>query len=110
MRNFVKPPKYVKLLAKAAKYYNIEIIYSHPKNVDINKEVINGLTLQNNEWCDVEISAPEYIDLNSYCYKYKNVIAFLKKEKHIIKCKRFWLETKALQYIAPRWGICKIYP
>lgn len=110
MRNFVKPPKYVKLLAKAAKYYNIEIIYSHPKNVDINKEVINGLTLQNNEWCDVEISAPEYIDLNSYCYKYKNVIAFLKKKSILLNARGFGSKQKLYNTLLQDGEFAKYIP
>ncbi|WP_080872509.1 YheC/YheD family protein [Oceanobacillus timonensis] len=110
MRNFTKPPEYVKLLAKAAKYYDIELIYSHPKNVDINKEVINGLTLHNNVWRDIEISVPAYIDLNSYSYKYKNVIAFLKKKSTLLNPKGFGSKLKIYNTLIEDGEFAKYIP
>ncbi|WP_077601535.1 YheC/YheD family protein [Oceanobacillus sojae] len=110
MRNFKNPPEYVKLLAKAAKYYNIEVIYSHPKNVDITKEIINGYTLHHNKWREIEIPVPAYIDLNSYCYKYKNVAAFLKKKSTLLNTKGFGTKLKLYNTLIEDGTFAKYIP
>ncbi|MFD1064434.1 YheC/YheD family protein [Oceanobacillus locisalsi] len=110
MRVFKKPPKYVKLLAKAAKYYNIDLIYSHPKDVDVGNEVINGLILQNNVWRQVELPAPPYIDLNSYCYKYKDVITFLKKKSTLLNPKGFGTKQKVYNTLMEDGEFAKYLP
>ncbi|MFD1416296.1 YheC/YheD family protein [Oceanobacillus jeddahense] len=110
MRNFTKPPEYVKLLAKAAKYYQIEVIYSHPKNVDVDKEVINGFTLHDNKWREIEIPVPAYIDLNSYCYKYKNVAAFLKKKSTLLNLKGFGSKLKLYNTLIEDGTFAKYVP
>ncbi|MEF3330105.1 YheC/YheD family protein [Oceanobacillus oncorhynchi] len=110
MRNFINPPEYIKLLVKSAKYYNVDVIFSHPKNVDLDNEVIHGLTLKNNEWHDIDIPIPEYIDLNSYCYKYKNVITFLRKKSTLLNPKGFGSKQKIYNTLIKDGEFAKYVP
>lgn len=89
MRNYKSPQKFVRLLAKTAKYYNIDLVYCHPLDVDIKKEILHGKVLENNIWVEKEVPIPAYIDLNSYCYKYKAVTNFLKTKSKLSAPARF---------------------
>ncbi|WP_085506194.1 YheC/YheD family protein [Thalassobacillus devorans] len=83
MRIFKKPPKFARLLSKTSKYYNIEIVYAHPEDVNIEQEVIHGQVLVDNEWVEKDVPIPPYIDLNTYCYRYKEEMKFLKERSHL---------------------------
>ncbi|WP_404455545.1 YheC/YheD family protein [Oceanobacillus kapialis] len=78
MRNYKEPGKFVALLSKAAKYYGIRVIYCQPTDVNMSRKTINGKVLLNNEWVEEELPLPYYIDLNTYCFKYKEISTYLK--------------------------------
>lgn len=79
MRNGRKPFKYVRLLAKASKYNDIDIVYFCPRDVNIEKKTVNGYFLINNKWIKKEAPLPTYIDTTPYCLKNKKVLKFLKE-------------------------------
>ncbi len=94
MRNRRKPSKYARLLSKAAKYYGIDLIYCHPTDIDIEEEIIHGKMLRNNEWVPKDVSIPPFIDLSSYCYKYKKEIRFLKERSLLSSYGKFGSKEK----------------
>ncbi|WP_236939119.1 YheC/YheD family protein [Evansella clarkii] len=79
MRNKKNPKKFTKLVAKATKYYGIDLIYFSPIDVDIKKEVINGKKLVDGKWESIQVPPPPFIDFSSYCFKHKEIVSFLKK-------------------------------
>ncbi|MFC3039967.1 YheC/YheD family protein [Virgibacillus xinjiangensis] len=79
MRNNRKPFKMVRLLAKACAYYDIDLVYFHAKDIDLEKEIIHGKMLINNKWITKEISPPPFVDISPYCFKYEEEFQFLKK-------------------------------
>ncbi|MFD1020154.1 YheC/YheD family protein [Thalassobacillus hwangdonensis] len=83
MRIFKKPMKFAKLLAKSSKFHGIELVYAHPEDVDMETETIHGKVLVDDRWIDKEIPIPPYIDLNTYCFRYKEVIKFLNERSYI---------------------------
>lgn len=94
MRNRRKPSKYARLLSKAAKYYGIDLIYCHPTDINTDKEIIHGKILRNNKWVPKNVSIPPFIDLSSYCYKYKKEIKFLKERSLLSSYGRFGSKEK----------------
>ncbi len=78
MRNYKQPGQFVTLLSKAAHYYNVRVIYCQPTDVDIISKTVYGKVLIKNKWVDIELPIPYYIDLNTYCFKYKEITNFLK--------------------------------
>lgn len=83
MRNSRIPFKLARLLAKACKYYDIDVVYFTPRDVDIEQEIIHAKYLINNKWVKREILVPPFIDCSPYSFKYKEVINFL-DEKSIL--------------------------
>ncbi|MFD2628883.1 YheC/YheD family protein [Oceanobacillus kapialis] len=79
MRNYKQPAKFVTLLSKAAKYYGIRIVYCQPADVNMAQKTVTGKVLINNEWVKKEVPLPYYIDLNTYCFRFKEIITFLKE-------------------------------
>lgn len=79
MRNSRIPFKLTRLLAKACKYYDIDVVYFTPKDVDIEHEIIHAKFLIQNKWVEREITVPPFIDCSPYSFKYKEVIRFLEK-------------------------------
>ncbi|MFA1821436.1 YheC/YheD family protein [Virgibacillus oceani] len=81
--------KTTKLLAKACKYYDIDLIYFNENNVDLDKEIIYGKKLVNNKWETIEMKEiPPYIDIQPYFFKFKDLIKFLKKRSKLSINKR----------------------
>lgn len=83
MRNNPRPFGFVRILAKTSKYNNIDLVYFSPRDVDIEKEKINGKFLINNKWVPKEISVPTFVDASPYSFKHKKVIDFLKRNSTI---------------------------
>src|SRR5699024_3975671 len=78
MRNNPKPFKIARLMAKASKYYNIDLVYFSPHEVDIENELINAKFLVDNKWIEQKITVPPFIDGSPYSLKHKKVIDFLR--------------------------------
>ncbi|WP_251047279.1 YheC/YheD family protein [Oceanobacillus sp. ISL-74] len=110
MRNFKKPFEFVRLLAKTSKYYGIDIVYCHPSDVDTENARINGKILINNKWEPINISIPEYIDLNAYCYKYKDTINYLKEKTLLSSPRRFGSKQSVYKKIIDDGQFAKIVP
>lgn len=80
MRGYRRPNKFVRVLAKACGYYNIELVYFNPHDVNIDEGIIQGKILKNNRWTTVDMNVPAYIDITPYVFKHRNVIKFLKSK------------------------------
>lgn len=80
MRNSAQPNRLVELTAKISKYYNTEIVYMRPKDIDINAGKVNGQILVNDDWHEVVMEIPPIIDISPYCFKRRNkkVIDYLR--------------------------------
>lgn len=84
MKKLEKPNKNFKLLAKACKYYDIDLIYFNKHSVDLDNEIITGKKLINNKWKDIEIKElPPYIDIMPNFFRNKDLINFLKERTHL---------------------------
>lgn len=94
MRNYKKPQKFVRVLAKASSYYNIELVYCHPLDVDKENHIIHGQTLYKNKWIKKDIKVPQYIDINSYCYKYKDIMNYLNEFSILSSARKFGSKEK----------------
>ncbi|BAC14869.1 YheC/YheD family protein [Oceanobacillus iheyensis] len=110
MRNYKKPFEFVRLLAKASKYYGIDIIYCHPSQVDTTEGKISGKILLNNRWESITVPIPEYIDLNAYCYKYKETIDYLKKKSTLSSPRRFGSKESVYKKLIDDGQFAKIVP
>lgn len=72
MRNSLKPTYFAKLTAILCKTHEIDLIYLRPRDIDINKNQINGKMFIDNKWINVETDLPAFIDISPYCFKAKN--------------------------------------
>ncbi|MFG6119283.1 YheC/YheD family protein [Thalassobacillus sp. B23F22_16] len=82
MRTFKKPKEFVKLLAKTTKYHGIDLVYFHPKDIDMERNVVNGKVLVDNKWVTKEVPVPPFVDVTVYSFKYKEQIKFLRKHSY----------------------------
>ena len=99
MRNRRKPAKFARLLSKAAKYYGIDLIYCHPTEINMEEEIIHGKILKHNKWVKKDISIPPFIDLSSYCYKYKEEMKFLKERSILSSYGKFGSKEKVYKML-----------
>lgn len=99
MRNFKEPPEIAYLTAKMSKYYNIEIIYLTPQDIDIEKHEANGKILVGEEWVQHTVEIPKLIDIARYCYKKKNrkVIQYLQKNVYLTDNRKNPINKEKLQ-------------
>ncbi|MEC5425926.1 YheC/YheD family protein [Virgibacillus sp. C22-A2] len=72
MTNFNRPTRLAELTAIICKYYDIEVIYLRPRDVNIEEDKVRGKVLVNNSWLSIETEIPPFIDIAPYCYKRKN--------------------------------------
>lgn len=72
MRNFTTPPYMAKLTAMLCKYQEIDLIYMHPRDVNIETNMVRGKIFINNKWQNIETELPPFIDISAYCFKKKN--------------------------------------
>lgn len=87
MRNIKKPQEFVRLVAKTTKYNDIDLVYFTANDVDMERELINGLILINNKWVRKAVPIPPFIDINVYCFKYKKVVNYLRSKSTLSSAK-----------------------
>jgi len=73
------------LTAKLCAYHDLMLIYMHPSDVDIEKHKVKGKIYLNDEWEEVEVDIPKFIDISPYCFKRKNreIIRYLKERTQL---------------------------
>ncbi|GEN46683.1 YheC/YheD family protein [Alkalibacillus haloalkaliphilus] len=79
MRNSRKPKDFFKLLSQACAHYDLTLVYFSPKDVDMDRGTANGKVLVNDVWEEREVEIPRFIDVSTFCYKYKSVLKYLKE-------------------------------
>ncbi|WP_164218469.1 YheC/YheD family protein [Virgibacillus sp. YIM 98842] len=82
MRNGNKPSKFIKLLAKTTKYHGIDLVYFHPKDINMNEKIINGKILINNKWVKRKVNIPLFVDVTVHSFKFKKQIKFLREHSY----------------------------
>lgn len=99
MRNSKTPTELAELTAKMAKYYEIDILYLTPENVDINNHTVKGKMLINDEWVEKETEIPKIIDISPYCFKrkYKEITKYLRKHCYLTDNRRNRINKEKLQ-------------
>lgn len=99
MRNRKKPSKFARLLSKTTGYYGIELIYCNPTDVKIEEGIIHGKILKNNKWENKTVPIPPFIDVNTYCFKYKEEMNFLNQKSLLSSYGRFGTKEKVYQML-----------
>ncbi|MEC5423489.1 YheC/YheD family protein [Virgibacillus sp. C22-A2] len=87
MRNYRKPLKLARLVAKMSKCNNVDLVYFTAADIDINRKKINGKILVNDKWITKEVGIPAFIDISALCFKYKEEVQFL-RENSILSTER----------------------
>ena len=72
MTNFKKPTELATITSIVSKYYNIDIIYFTPNDVNLEEKKIYGKMYVNHEWKDMNREIPAFIDAAPYCFLKKN--------------------------------------
>lgn len=99
MRNYKQPILLAKMLSIHCKYYNIELLYFNPQDVDIDSQTINGKIFVKGNWKTVSRPIPKFIDISPYCFKYRKVVDFLKSKADLSNDYHNWLDKNLLQKI-----------
>jgi len=73
IRNAKKPDFFAQLLSMICKYRGIDLIYTTPKGVDIEKGTIKGKVFIDGKWKKTEVDLPLFIDISPRCFKDKNI-------------------------------------
>ncbi|WP_449355105.1 hypothetical protein ACUL41_02880 [Virgibacillus natechei] len=76
MRNFNYPKPFVELLAKTTKYHGFDLVFFHPKDIDMKRKTVNGRILINNKWTRKEVRIPSFVDVTVHSFKYKEEFIF----------------------------------
>lgn len=102
LRNRKKPIQFVETLAIESIEKDINLVYFTPEDIDTEKKIVSGLVYRNGEWIEEIVRLPWFIDIHANLLgskKYKELIAFLKKNVTLSAQKRFPLpRTRFEQY------------
>src|SRR5699024_5135581 len=82
MHRTKKPPLIAKVTSIMSTYYDIDIIYFRPWDIDMENGMVNGKVFKNNKWITVNESIPPLVDATSKSFKKdtKEIIAYLRKK------------------------------
>ena len=86
-------------------HYNIEIVYFNPKNIDMDKGLINGRQYRNNKWRPVTTKIPALIDAGSKTFNKsfnentKEIISYLKQNTVLTLDKKGTPNKERLQHL-----------
>lgn len=83
MRNFKNPTFMVNVLSLTAKAKGIDLLYFRAEDINMEKNKINGLLFEDNEWKNYETDIPKIIDTNTLCLKHKKAIQYLKEHAYL---------------------------
>src|SRR5699024_2275063 len=99
MRNFKNPTAMAELTAKVCKYYDIDIIYLRPRDVNIEKGIVRGRMFISNKWIRVRTNVPKLIDISPYCFKIKNreIMKYLRDNTYLTDDRTNTINKEKLQ-------------
>ncbi|WP_080875279.1 YheC/YheD family protein [Oceanobacillus timonensis] len=84
MRNFTNPSTTAKLFSKVCKGEGLDILYMHPKDVDMENNSVNGRLLVGDKWKRIKTELPRIIDISPYSLtKSKKLSKYLRKNAYL---------------------------
>src|SRR5699024_2967614 len=89
-----KPLKAAKIIAITSKQQGIDIVYFTPKDVDMEREKINGKILLHNQWTNIEVLIPKFIDVNPYLFLSNSKVMDFLNKKTILSPNQFGIIAK----------------
>src|SRR5699024_1278039 len=102
---YKKPTLVATATAIMGAHYNIEIVYFNPKNIDMDKGIINGRQYRNNKWRPVTTKIPALIDAGSKTFNKsfnentKEIISYLKQNTVLTLDKKGTPNKERLQHL-----------
>lgn len=71
IRRSKKPGHIAKTLAIVSKYYDVELVYINPEDIEIGNDKVEGRILVKDKWVRKEVELPRFIDVKSTLFSYK---------------------------------------
>lgn len=71
IRRSKKPGHIAKTLAIVSKYYDVELVYINPEDIEIGNDKVEGRILIKDKWTRKEVEIPRFIDVKSTLFSYK---------------------------------------
>ncbi|MFG6119287.1 YheC/YheD family protein [Thalassobacillus sp. B23F22_16] len=99
MRNAKNPAIMARIIAIMCRYYDMELIYIKPEDVDMDNQTVKGKMYIKNRWVNVEKELPPIIDISAYCFKRKNrtILNYLREHTFLTYDRKNALNKERLQ-------------
>src|SRR5699024_214205 len=99
IRRSKKPGHIAKTLAIVSKYYDVELVYINPEDIEIGNDKVEGRILVKDKWVRKEVELSRFIDVKSTLItykKHKKKVRYVSKKSTLFINNRFPLPNDQL--------------